>query len=63
MILKFSEEFDHTFCMFLYLVTCLHMFQFIPIYLVKADEIVQPCDRRSNEIATIRKHVAKYSHM
>ena len=40
-----------------------YMFQFIPIKLVMGDEIVRPCDRHSNEIVTIRKHVTKYKHM
>ena len=39
------------------------MFQFIPILLVKGDDIVQPCDRHSNETVTLRKHVTKYKHM
>ena len=38
------------------------MFQFIPILLVKGEEIVRPCDRHSNETVT-RKHVTKYKHM
>ena len=39
----------------------------VPIYpyltIVKGDEIVRPCDRRSNGIATLRKHVTKCKHM
>ena len=30
---------------------------------MKGDEIVRACDRQSNEIMTLRKHVAKYKHM
>ena len=40
-----------------------YMFQFIPILLVKGDEIVRPCDRHSNETVTLRKHVTKYKNM
>ena len=39
------------------------MFQFIPIKLVKGDEIVLPCDRHSNETVTLKKHVSKYKNM
>ena len=35
------------------------MFQFIPIQLVKGDEIIRLCDRHSNESATLRTHVTK----
>ena len=41
----------------------IYMFQFIPIELVKDDEIVQQCDQHSNETATLRKNVTKYKHM
>ena len=30
---------------------------------MKGDEIVRPFDRHSNETATLRKHVTKYSNM
>ena len=30
---------------------------------MKAAEIVCPCDRHSNETATLRKHVTKYKNM
>ena len=43
--------------------TCTVMFQFIPICLVKGEEIVRPCDRHSNETETLRKHVSKYKRM
>ena len=36
------------------------MFKFIPIKLVKEDEIVQPSDRHSIETVTLRNHVTKY---
>ena len=39
------------------------MFQFIPISLVKGDEIVRPCDRHNNETVTFRKHVIKHKNM
>ena len=29
---------------------------------MKGDEIVQPCDRHSNETVTFRKHVTKHKH-
>ena len=44
-------------------VTSWNMIQFIPIKLVKGDEIVRPCDRRSNETVTLKKHVTKYKNM
>ena len=31
--------------------------------LVKGDKIVRPCDRHSNETATVRKYATKYKHM
>ena len=40
-----------------------YMFQFISIKSVKRDEIVRPCERHSNETATVRKHVTKYKNM
>ena len=40
-----------------------YIFQFIPIQLVKGDEIVRHCDPRSNETVTHRKHVTKYKNM
>ena len=39
------------------------MFQFLPIYLVKRDEIVRACDRHSNEATTLKKLVTQYKHM
>ena len=40
-----------------------YVFQFIPIQLVKGDEIVRPCDRHSIETMTLRKHLTKYKNM
>ena len=40
-----------------------YMFQFIPIQLLKGNEIVLPCDRHSIETATLSKHVTKYKNM
>ena len=36
---------------------------FIPIKLVKGDEIVLACDRYNNETVTFMKHVTKYKNM
>ena len=38
------------------------MFQFIPILLVKEDEIVRSCDRHSIETVTLTKHISKYKN-
>ena len=35
------------------------LIQFIPMKLVKEDEIVIACDRHSNETVTVRKRVMK----
>ena len=35
----------------------------IPIYLIKGDEIVRPCDQHSIETVTLRKHDTKYKNM
>ena len=35
----------------------------MPVTSCKEDEIVGPCDRRSNETVTLRNHVNKYKNM
>ena len=40
-----------------------YMSKFIPIYLVKWDEIVRAFDRHSNETLYIRKYITNYKHM
>ena len=40
-----------------------YMCQFIPMLLVKGDEIVRACNRHSKDTATLRKRVTKYNNM
>ena len=75
MTLRFSDKFlhvfifgnvfpeGHSFVAIRSQVVYKYKFLFIPIQLVKGDEIVGACDRHSNETVALRKHVIKYKNM
>ena len=74
---KFDNPFSHVFifgkmfpeshgCVAMATTSCIEdtcTMQFIPIELVKEDEIVRACDRPRNETGCLRKHVIKYKNM